>query len=176
MTNRELLNIIEQIKRGENTDLTEIARSIGRNRSSLSKFINDEEERPVTKSLLRDFMNVYPTYFNGGNKSNTTEMPPGNTLLTGPTSVTLQDYINKQEERINELRRDKEVLYGIVNSTLMKIAESQVIALAYQKAWVEYEAEKQALGDQRKKEDIMYKMSTLVDDKIKNDATDGSRH
>jgi hypothetical protein len=79
----------------------------------------------------------------------------------------------QSDARINELKKDKEDLNNKLNSILEKIYTSQQIALGYQKAWVDYEAEKVAKGDQKKKKEIVYKMGKLVDDMIENDASKG---
>ena len=88
--------------------------------------------------------------------------------LTG-SNITLQDYIDKQDQRIDELKRDKELLYGIINSSFGRMFDLQKLATAYQKAWIEYEAERAAAGDQKKKLEIRYKMSKLVDDNLQDD-------
>jgi hypothetical protein len=79
----------------------------------------------------------------------------------------------EKQARIDELSKDKEDLMGMLNSALGKIYASQQIALAYQKAWVDYEAEKVAKGDHNKKKELMYKMGKLVDGMIENDAAKG---
>lgn len=76
------------------------------------------------------------------------------TLLTG-AHVTLQDYIN-------ELRNDKAVLYSLANSILDQIKLDTKTALAYQMAWVEHEAERQANGDEQLKRELIHKMNKLV--------------
>jgi transcriptional regulator with XRE-family HTH domain len=85
------------------------------------------------------------------------------------------DKIETQTQaRIDELKKDKDQLTQKLNLTLEKIYTSQQVALGYQKAWVDYEAEKVAKGDQNKKKELMYKMGKLVDGMIENDASKGT--
>lgn len=74
-------------------------------------------------------------------------------------NITLADYINL-------LHRENDRLYALLNSSLVRISDDQQIALAYQKAWVEYEAEKAAKGDPKKKREIISHMGKLVDGKL----------
>jgi hypothetical protein len=111
MTNRELQYIIEEIKKKEKTDLQEIARSVGKNRSYLSKLINSEDEREITKALLRDFKEVYPAYFVISNKNNTSAngQTSRNYILDGTSTIyTLSDYINLLRESKDTANADKE--------------------------------------------------------------------
>jgi hypothetical protein len=111
MTNRELLNIIEKIKKNGNVTLQDIAISIGKDRSYLSKLINSEEEKVITKALLRDFREVYPAYFPESHKSNTAINHNGTPL---PGAITIADYKSEIEKRIAEIearRRDAEAMY-----------------------------------------------------------------
>lgn len=78
-------------------------------------------------------------------------------------NITLQDYLDLQKQMIQQLNEDKEKLYGIINSGLAKISKDQQYALAYQKAWVDREAEKESGGDKQKKNQIKAKMGKLVD-------------
>lgn len=94
--------------------------------------------------------------------------------LTG-AHVTLQDYIDKQEQRIAELKRDKDMLYALLNSNLVSLKEGQQIMIAYQKAWVDYAAELESKGDPDKKAEISYKMNKLVDDILMGEVLSGNQ-
>jgi vacuolar-type H+-ATPase subunit E/Vma4 len=82
----------------------------------------------------------------------------------------IQKVETEKQARIDELKNDKEELTKMLNSVLGRIHSDQQIALAYQKAWVDYEAEKAAKGDQKRKKEIMYKMNKLVDGILQGDA------
>lgn len=88
-------------------------------------------------------------------------------LPMGDVNITLKDYIDL-------LKYTNERLFATLNSTLGQIHSDQQVALAYQKAWVEYEAERASEGDESKKKKIMYKMSKLVDGKMKDKPSTGS--
>lgn len=79
----------------------------------------------------------------------------------------------QSQAQIDELKKDKEELTHKLNSILERIYGGQQLALAYQKAWVDYEAERASKGDQKKKKEIQYKMGKLVDGIIQNDASKG---
>lgn len=93
MNNRELQNIIEQIKKRGKTDLTEIAASVGKDRSYLSKLINSEDEKQITKALLKDFKEVYPSYFPEDNKDNAASV-----ASNGHTPDLLTQLMHKQNQ------------------------------------------------------------------------------
>lgn len=86
---------------------------------------------------------------------------------------TIEKIESQSQARIEELKKDKEELTSKLNSILERIYGGQQLALAYQKAWVDYEAEKAAKGDLKKKKEIQYKMGKLVDGIIQNDASTG---
>lgn len=88
-------------------------------------------------------------------------------LSSAGVNITLQDYIDV-------LNRENERLFAILNSTLIRISDDSHTGLAYQKAWVKYEAERSSGGDKQKEDEIRYKMSKLVDDELKNDSESGS--
>jgi hypothetical protein len=88
-------------------------------------------------------------------------------LSTKGVNITLQDYINL-------LHRQNDQLYSLLNSTLGRIHDDTHTSLAYQKAWVRYEAERMSEGDNQKEAEIRYKMSKLVDDELKTDGESGN--
>lgn len=88
---------------------------------------------------------------------------PATTLLTG-AHVTLQDHIDL-------LRDYNEKLFALLSSNLGKLYDGQQVMIAYQKAWVDYEAEKASAGDLQRKDEIKYKMSTLVDEQLHGDSS-----
>lgn len=97
------------------------------------------------------------------------DVKPSNILPAEGVEITLQDYLELQKEMIDRLSEDKERLFTLLNSSLVRISDDQQIALAYQKAWVEYEAEKSAKGDPKKKREIISHMGKLVDGKLMGD-------
>lgn len=77
------------------------------------------------------------------------------------------DTLNEEKQaRIDELNKHKDDLLQIINSTLNQIHDDSRAALAYQKAWVKYEAEKVAKGNKQTEAQLRYKMSKLVDDEL----------
>lgn len=77
------------------------------------------------------------------------------------------DTLNEEKQaRIDELNKHKDDLLQIINSTLNQIHDDSRAALAYQKAWVKYEAEKVAKGNKQTEDQLRYKMSKLVDDEL----------
>lgn len=130
-----------------------------------SKFDQAFPEKNVAKPV--------PEIQQTGNTGTPPNPDPSKVVLTG-AHVTLQDYIDKQEQRIAELKRDKDMLYALLNSNLVSLKEGQQIMIAYQKAWVDHVAERESKGDQRKKEEIAYKMGKLVDDILMGDSYTGT--
>lgn len=86
-------------------------------------------------------------------------------------NITLQDYLDLQKQMIQQLNEDKEKLYGIINSGLIRSTDDLDTILAYQKAWVDYTAEKDSGGDKKKKAQVHLKMNKLVDDRKKGRAS-----
>lgn len=96
------------------------------------------------------------------------DIKPSNILSAEGVNITLADYIAL-------LHRENDRLYNLLNSSLARISDDQQIALAYQKAWVEYEAERVSKGDPKKKRDIMVQMSKLVDGKLMGGGAEGNQ-
>lgn len=71
MNNRELENIIEEIKKGEGLKIIGIAKKAKVNRSYLSTMINSEEIKEVDAAYIGKLSNAFPTYF--GNQQKTTD-------------------------------------------------------------------------------------------------------
>lgn len=69
MNNRELKEIIEQIKRGTGHKITQIASDSDVSRSHLSTLINDKNLKEVDSALIGKLSNQYPKYFNGQNET-----------------------------------------------------------------------------------------------------------
>lgn len=143
----------------------ELSEKLNVDAGNISNMLNGK--KPISDNFFTSFIDAYPE-----KKKNEEESKP--ILNSDNVSISLQDFINLQEQRIKELTADKEWFKSIINSALMKISIDQQFVLAYQKAWVDYEAEKMAGDDQAKKKEIMYKMNKLVDDKIQNDASKGT--
>lgn len=88
-------------------------------------------------------------------------------LPIGDVNVTLKDYIDL-------LKQTNDRLFMALNSGLGRIHSDQQVALAYQKAWVEYEAERASEGDESKKKKIIYKMGKLVDGIMQDKPSEGN--
>lgn len=160
ISQKERLNIIQQ--RIYQYDIrfpnAELSDKLDVDAGNISNMLNGK--KPISDNFFTSFITAYP-------EKNTNE----NNLLPNNATVTLADYIRLQDERIQELKKDKEWLQDIVNSSLLKISTDQQYVLAYQKAFVDYEADQVSKGDQKLKEEIKYKMNTLVDGIIQNDAS-----
>jgi hypothetical protein len=144
--------------------VAEIHEKLGTDMGNISNMLKGK--KPISDNFWTSFNEAFPD--KGGISDNSM------ILETSNVKITLQDYIDKQEQRIDELKKDKELLYQILNSTLMKINNDQQIAIAYHKAWVELEAEKASEGNEKKKKEIMYKMGKLVDGKLQSDSSMGT--
>lgn len=123
-----------------------IAKETGLNKGYVSAVINGK--KPISDNFWDTFNKKFPEKpsLNGQQKPSD--------ALTG-AHVTLQDYID-------DLKRDKATLYALANSILDQIKLDTKTALAYQMAWVEYEAERAAKGDEQLKLELIHRMNTLV--------------
>lgn len=146
--------------------VAELAKKLHFSKGYVSDVLNKKKEPS------EDFIQTFYKKFSNSSQSSTEN--DNYALPMGGVQLTLQDYLNMQEQRITELRRDKDLLYQMLNSTLGQIHSDQQVAIAYQKAWVEYEAERVSEGDESKKKKIMYKMGKLVDGKLKGKPLEGS--
>ena len=149
-------------------------------RYNTDSYISDVigKSKAITPPLLKRMVefSINPEWIESGKGEMIMHHAPknGQALDASSVKVTLQDYIDKQEERIQELKRDKDLLYQIINSTLGRIYDDSHTALAYQKAWVKYEAERSSGGNKEKEDEIRYKMSKLVDDELESDELSGN--
>lgn len=73
------------------------------------------------------------------------------------------------EERAKRAEEQNDRLMALLESNLNMLHTEVRVGLAYQKAWVEYEAEKAAQGDEKKQQEVLDKMGRLVRSKIKVD-------
>lgn len=97
-----------------------------------------------------------------------TQDRPPEVVLTD-AHITLQDYIN-------EIKDSRDRWHSLVSSILDHIERDTKAALAHQKAWVEYEAERASGGDDDKKDEIMNKMGKLVRGYLLGRSSDRSRN
>lgn len=114
-------------------------------------------KKPISDNFWSIFDKSFP------DKNAAAPPTPATTLLTG-AHVTLQDHIDL-------LRDYNEKLFALLSSNLGKLYDGQQVMIAYQKAWVDYEAEKASAGDLQRKDEIKYKMSTLVDEQLHGDSS-----
>lgn len=103
------------------------------------------------KALTHKDVNLRVDKFDINNPLADTSKP-----LSGATP-TLQDYID-------DLKRSRDMFYSLLSSSLGNLEKGQKTLIAYQKAWVQYEADRASGGDPDKKAEIMYKMNTLADE------------
>lgn len=154
--NQPLKNAIKHLKsegliRFENKD---VAERTGYDKSTVSEYIRGIE--PASPTFQKEFEEKFgiclEDFIEEDNSSN-------QRLSAKGVNITLQDYINL-------LHRENDRLFTLLNSTLVQIHDDTRYALAYQKAWVKYEAERSAGGNKKQEAEIRYKMSKLVDDEI----------
>lgn len=124
---------------------------LGYSKGYVSDVINRKKE--PSEDFLKAF---YKKFSNSSQRSSEVD---NYVLPLGEVKVTLKDYIDL-------LKNTNDKLLTILSSTLGEIHEDSRYALAYQKAWVKYEAEKVSGGNRKKEAEIRYKMSKLVDDEI----------
>ena len=108
MLNTELLKIIEKIKQREELSLTEIAAKTVVDRANLSTLINMEEERVVSKGMLRKFKAVFPSYFEESNKDNKDKTE--NATLDNDILFILAESNRKLAEAHKELSESNKIL------------------------------------------------------------------
>ena len=108
MTNHELLDIIEEIKESERTDLKGIAKKCGVDRSYLSTLVNLEEVKGLRPALLRKFGKAYPSFFGITKKPNRP-----NTVRRGDSA-----------EVVDILREDRLLFADIIKINLTAVLET----------------------------------------------------
>jgi len=71
-------------------------------------------------------------------------------------------YVQLMEKVISGLERDKEWLQGVIDTNLVALLGQTGAALSYQKAWVEYVADRDSVGDVRKRKEIRARLDKLI--------------
>jgi len=135
-------------------------REIGEDMGNISKMLKGK--KTITDNFFTSFTEKFPEKKNTSEEKNIEQEAANYILPAGNVKITLSDYIEL-------LQTTNERLFAIINSTLGRIYDDSHTALAYQKAWVKYEAERSAGGDKDKEDEIRYKMSKLVDDELQGD-------
>jgi len=128
---------------------------------NISKMLKGK--KAITDKVFTSFTEMYPEKVTTSAHSKKDEDLLNQQLPLGNVNITLADYIDL-------LKTTNERLFNIVSSTLNRIHGDTQTSLAYQKAWVKYDAERSAAGDKQIEAELRYKMSRLVDDELKNDA------
>jgi hypothetical protein len=160
MDSFELKKIVDTIIEKEDTDLKAIAIAIGRSRSNLSTLLNSKGRKEVSQKMLNTFKLHYPAYFviqeTEHNKTRANRTGAQVSHNAGPSQKNWDDIVY-------ELRESNAFMREIMRTTLAGISLDTKTAVAYQKAWNENLAEKEAAGDVRKKDKLMLQMGKLVD-------------
>jgi transcriptional regulator with XRE-family HTH domain len=155
--NQSLKNAIKHLRTIERiTQYKDIVEATGYDKSTVSEYA-----RGIVKASA-EFETEFEKGFGINLKDYQTPKEGNYNLSTVGVNVTLQDYIDL-------LNRENDRLFTLLNSTLGRIHEDSHTTLAYQKAWVRYEAERSSGGNKEKEDEIRYKMSKLVDDELQND-------
>jgi transcriptional regulator with XRE-family HTH domain len=91
--------------------------------------------------------------------------------LTGKDELLQEKEARRREaeERAKRAEAANDRLMALLESNLGMLHIEARIGLAYQKAWVEYEAEKASGGDKKKKKEILDRMDRLIREKIQVD-------
>lgn len=88
-------------------------------------------------------------------------------FMEGKTEATyLKEYLEVMKTRLSDLEEDKKFLQRMMEANLISISNSQTVVLAYQKAWVEWMAEREAGADKKKKLALMDRMGRLIAEKL----------
>lgn len=140
-------------------------KEIGEDMGNISKMLKGK--KTITDKFLTSFNEKFPEKHKSSEELKTEQESSNYTLPAGNVKITLDDYIEL-------LQTTNERLFAIINSTLGRISDDSHTALAYQKAWVKYEAERSAGGDKDKEAEIRYKMSKLVDDELQGGELSGN--
>jgi hypothetical protein len=101
MTNWQLLDIIEEIKKERDCFFNDVADTAIINRSYLSKFVNSKIEKLVTPQMLRKFKKAYPVFFES-HKTNNPEKATKTTKMNSPLSDLLAVKLESKEELLAE--------------------------------------------------------------------------
>lgn len=169
----------ERVKSGLTPE--QVAEKIGVARTTYlyweEKTPNLDKIKKVSKALgLPDNYFLTETDENTDNTKKAGQKANENYVLSSANvNVTLQDYIDLLTKTNKDLAQTNEKLVGIINSALLQIRTDQQYTLAYLKAGVEHQAEMEAQGDPRKQEELVYKMGKLVDGKIQDAESMGTR-
>jgi hypothetical protein len=161
--NQRLKNAIKHLKaigkiKFENKDISDKTEY---DKSTVSEYIRGIE--PASEAFEKEFEKKFGVSLEDFDTFDETNPR----LSTKGVNITLQDYIDL-------LHRENDRLFTLLNSTLGRIHDDSRASLAYQKAWVKYEAERSSGGDKQKEDQIKYKMSKLVDDELKNETLSGN--
>lgn len=134
--------------------VAEITKRTGMSKGQISQVLN--KKLPPSEQLINKFNESFKIVHG--------QPIAGGYLDAAEVKITLQDYINL-------LHRENDRLFSIINSTLGKIYDAQQTAIAYHKAWVDHDAERESGGNPKKKKELMYKMGKLVDGIRQGDAS-----
>lgn len=144
----ELKNFIERIKTKTGLSQEEISVAAGYAAKSLTQLISKGDTLDdIHEQLNRVF---------GHRLKNSTY---GEKELVG-------ELLDSLKERIQEQKEMNEKLSTIIQVNLTSILTDTKVSLAYQKAWVEFVAEKDSRGNPAKKEAIILKMGKLIRGKL----------
>lgn len=140
-------------------------KEIGEDMGNISKMLKGK--KTITDNFFTSFNEKFPEKKKSSEELKAEKESNNYILPVGNVNITLADYIEL-------LQTTNERLFAIINSTLGRIYDDSHTALAYQKAWVKYEAERASRGNKDKEAEIRYKMSKLVDDELQSDELSGS--
>lgn len=119
MTNHELRNIINQIRKQEKVKLGEIAARAGKDRSNLSSLINLKTTKEVTKTMEDDLRMAFPDYFKTDNKNHG---GPHKTILAG----TEEQLFQKMQMDIGKLKASIDVIFSTLAEVKNRVTGESV--------------------------------------------------
>jgi hypothetical protein len=164
MTNRQIKNIILGLQMGSKLTLNDICDKAGIGRSNFSVFLNLKEEKEATPNMMAKLEHAYPGLFKP-NKPNVSDRSITGESATASPGAN-DKYVQLMEKVISALEKDKAWLQGIIETNLVGISDQTKVALGYQKAWVDYIAERDASGNPKKGKEIRARLDKLIASKL----------
>jgi chromosome segregation ATPase len=125
MNNRELLDIIEEIKKKQKCFFNDIADEADIDRSYLSKFVNAKSEKTVTPQMLRKFKKAFPVYFENIKTTETTKKKLRNDTLLAIKIESKEELLAEKEKRIQQIEARRQEAEATAQYLKEQLAKAQ---------------------------------------------------
>lgn len=159
ISKKELKTLIEAIAFDTSQTQEQIAIGMGYGKNYISEMLSPTGK--ITSKFITALKSKYPKFLhNPKNPVHEIEMEKQ------PDRGLLSELLTSYKDRIQEQKEMNDKLTGVINISLNTIVQDTRVSLAYQKAWVDYVAEKDAGGNTSKKEAIVIKMGKLIASKL----------